>query len=70
MSVVLECPFFGCKEVPDSARWKTPLLLSWQAEEELECHLLYNHPFGRQAKMNELVSMVSLDATDPQIKEK
>ena len=38
-----------------------------QAEEQLDIHLLYNHPLGRAETMNELAPMVSVGATDHQI---
>ena len=63
----LECPGLGYKEGPGGARWKSPLLPYKQAEEQLDIHLLYNHPLGRAETMNELVPMVSVGATDHQI---
>ena len=63
----LECPGLGYKEGPGGARWKSPLLPYEQAEEQLDIHLLYNHPLGRAETMNELAPMVSVGATDHQI---
>ena len=43
----LEYPGLGYKEGSGGARWKSPLLPYKQAEEQLDIHLLYNHPLGR-----------------------
>ena len=68
MLIVLECPVLGCKGGPGGARWKSPLLPYEQAEEQQDGHFLYYHPLGRRAEtMNELVPMVSVKDTDPQI---
>ena len=64
MSIELECPDLGCKGGPGGAKWKSPLLLYWQAYKELDRHLLYNHPFGT---MKKLVQKVSVGDKDPQI---
>merc|ERR1711888_571234 len=64
MSIELECPVQGCKEGPGGAKWKSPLLLYEQAYNELDRHLLYNHPFGT---MKKLVQKVSVGDKDPQI---
>ena len=61
-------PSFGCKGGPGGARWKLPLLPYKQAEEQQDGHFLYYNPLGRRAEtMNELVPMVSVKDTDPQI---
>ena len=66
MSIVLEleCPVLGCKEGPGGAKWKSPLLLFEQAYNELDGHLLYNHPFET---MNKLVPKVSVGDKDPKV---